>query len=99
MTTDKRAPYNAFAYYYDQLGWSEFAYMVFPYVEGFINRMPVKPVSFLDLACGTGTLAHLLSEQKINVQGIDLSPEMIEVASSKVPRNGCAPVSGWHSPR
>ncbi len=91
MLASKRAPYTAFAYYYDQLGWSEFTDIVYPYVEKFIGRMRTKPETFLDLACGTGTLDYRLSEQKIKVLGIDISPEMIEVASAKTSENGCPP--------
>jgi len=91
MSLNKRPPYSAFAYYYDLLGWSEFTEIVYPYLEQFIRRLPEKPEAFLDLACGTGTLAYRLSEQKIKVLGIDISPEMIEVASSKSHDNGCPP--------
>jgi SAM-dependent methyltransferase len=91
MVTGNVAPYNAFAYYYDLLGWSEFTEIVYPFLENFINRMPEKPETFLDLACGTGTLACRLSEQNIKVLGVDISPEMIEVASSKTCGNGYSP--------
>ncbi len=39
----------------------------------------------LDAATGTGDIAHLLKNQGIQVQGIDLSHEMIKVAKKRFP--------------
>lgn len=39
----------------------------------------------IDLGCGTGTLARLLSLQGIHVIGVDPDPEMIRVAQAKPP--------------
>jgi 2-polyprenyl-3-methyl-5-hydroxy-6-metoxy-1,4-benzoquinol methylase len=91
MTTANCAPYTAFAYYYDMLGWSEFSDLIYPYVLKFIKEQDQPPKNFLDLACGTGVLAHKLAERKIKVTGIDISPQMIEVASGKISPNGCPP--------
>src|SRR5699024_12791191 len=37
----------------------------------------------LDIGCGTGDLAHTISETGANVTGIDTSQSMIEVAKEK----------------
>ena len=77
------APYTKFAYYYDLLGWSEFAETMYPMLINFFDKLTKTPANFLDLACGTGTLAYKLAEQKIRVTGIDISREMIKIAAAK----------------
>ena len=42
----------------------------------------------LDLGCGTGSLAVLLSEGGHAVTGVDLSPRMIEAAEAKAAKHG-----------
>ena len=39
----------------------------------------------LDLGCGTGGLAHRLASRGLRVTGVDLSPEMLDVARVKAP--------------
>lgn len=46
---------------------------------------PVKGEVILDLGCGTGDLAHQLTEVGATVIGIDQSPNMIEQAKKKYP--------------
>ena len=75
--------YAQFAEYYDLLGWSDFSRAVFPQLKAFFKKQENKPAGFLDLACGTGTLAFKLAELGIEVTGLDISPEMIEVARAK----------------
>ena len=45
--------------------------------------LPSTPARVTDLGCGTGTLSVLLAEQGYAVDGIDLSPEMVERAKVK----------------
>lgn len=42
----------------------------------------------LDLGCGTGTLTELMAEQGFDMMGIDLSPDMVQVAMEKRDRSG-----------
>ena len=77
------APYTKFAYYYDLLGWSEFSETVYPMLINFFDKLTRTPATYLDLACGTGTLAYKLAEQKIRVTGLDISREMIKMAVAK----------------
>ena len=41
----------------------------------------------LDIGCGTGTHANILSEKGINVTGIDISGAMIKAAKEKYAKN------------
>lgn len=51
------------------------------YIEKLIARFSKKKVkSILDLGCGTGTHAHLLSQKGYSVDGVDRSKKMIEIA-------------------
>lgn len=47
--------------------------------------LPPAPARIADLGCGTGTLSALLAEAGHEVDGLDLSPEMIRRARAKVP--------------
>lgn len=49
----------------------------------------------IDLGCGTGTLARILSLHGIDVIGVDPDPEMIRVARSKPPVAGPAGGIEW----
>lgn len=42
----------------------------------------------LDVGCGTGRLTAALAERGVRAWGVDVSPEMLEVARAKVPRRG-----------
>lgn len=41
----------------------------------------------LDLGCGSGYITNYLQEQKLNAIGIDISEEMIKIATSKFPKS------------
>ena len=45
--------------------------------------LPKAPATVADLGCGTGSLAVLLAEVGHSVQGMDVSPRMVEVARQK----------------
>lgn len=45
--------------------------------------LPPAPARIADLGCGTGTLSTLLAEEGHVVEGVDLSPAMLERARAK----------------
>lgn len=52
------------------------------------DTLIVKPdATALDIGCGTGSISILLSELGYDVSGIDLSPNMIEIALAKAKKN------------
>ena len=50
-----------------------------------LGVLPPAPARIADLGCGTGTLTRLLVDQGYRVDGLDLSPAMVERARTKVP--------------
>ena len=48
--------------------------------------LPPAPARVADLGCGTGTLTGLLVDEGYSVVGLDLAPEMLRRARSKVPQ-------------
>ncbi len=72
--------YNKFAYYYDRLTENVDYEVRSDYISGFFNRNEKK---LLDLACGTGSITKLLYDKGFEVTGVDISEDMLTVASSK----------------
>lgn len=71
--------YLRFSYYYDDI-FSELDYTDWlNFIEPYLN----KESNILDLACGSGTLAILLKLKGYNVEGLDLSSSIIDVAKEK----------------
>jgi SAM-dependent methyltransferase len=52
--------------------------------------LPEPPADIVDLGCGTGSLAVLLSEDGYRVTGVDLSAKMVERATAKALQAGTA---------
>ena len=53
--------------------------------ELLLGVLPPPPARIADLGCGTGTLTRLLVDEGYAADGLDISPEMIRRARSKVP--------------
>ncbi|WP_230209192.1 bifunctional 2-polyprenyl-6-hydroxyphenol methylase/3-demethylubiquinol 3-O-methyltransferase UbiG [Nostocoides sp. HKS02] len=51
--------------------------------ELLLGVLPQPPARIADLGCGTGTLSVLLAEAGYQVDGLDFSPRMIELAERK----------------
>lgn len=78
--------YERFAEVYDEL-MTDIPYA--QYVEWISRFAPATQYkNLLDIGCGTGTLACLLHEAGYNVTGIDLSEDMLAVASARMAANG-----------
>lgn len=56
-----------------------------PYIDRFLKKLP-SGARILDIGCGPGTFTKYLLEKGFNVEGIDLSEEMIKIAKVKVPK-------------
>jgi len=68
-------------------------------------REGVKPRTAVDLACGTGSVTLLLAQMGLQVTGVDMSEEMLMVASQKaqelenMPRFVCQRLERLYLPR
>ena len=50
------------------------------YIERFVSLLPANAL-VLDMACGSGRDARIFSEKGLSVTGIDLSEEMLKIAT------------------
>jgi len=75
--------FNDLAPYYDDLMASVPYRLWVDYLEGIFRRIDYRPVTILDVACGTGNVSEALSERGYQVTGADISSDMIEIARSK----------------
>lgn len=71
--------YKGFSYFFDQI----MEYIDYNEWVEFTKLYVSKDKTILDLACGSGTLASLLSVEGYSVDGLDLSSEMISLANDK----------------
>lgn len=75
--------YKALAVSYDRLTNDvDYAAVVDFYFQ-ILERDGLKPASAVDLACGTGSVALLLAQKGMRVTAVDMSEEMLCVASQK----------------
>lgn len=85
---DPSKQFDEIAFLYDELmggvPYAEWA----AYVRRILRRFKVTPKSVLDLCCGTGSVAEMLAANGLDVWGVDISPEMIEIARRKAAGKG-----------
>lgn len=80
-----QAPYSAVSQVYDVLMAEVFDERQQPLLEDTIDEFALEPGRWLDMACGTGTVAAYLTSFGWNVTGCDISPDMIARARDKAP--------------
>ena len=83
-TDDQRVVYRQWADSYDKELIEEFGYVA-PQeaVNAFVHRVPDRTAPVLDMGCGTGLAGKLLDQAGYDhIDGIDLSPEMLEKAAA-----------------
>jgi len=74
--------YGEFARIYDKLQNINYEKYV-EYIESIFRKFDKKPELVLDLACGSGTLTCMMAEKGYDMIGLDLSPEMLDIANEK----------------
>lgn len=79
----KNIEYRNFAYLYDKFYSNKNYKKEVEFIKKFIN----KKDKILDVGCGSGTHAKILFDCGYDINGLDLSPEMIEIANSKIPNH------------
>ena len=75
--------YEALAVSYDRLTNDVDYEAAVAFYREILKREGLHPVTAADLACGTGSVARILAEDGLSVVGVDLSEEMLTVASEK----------------
>lgn len=88
--TNNSEPYENFAEIYDQIMCSVDYEAWADYIEELLNRFSRKPVSIIDLACGTGSSTLPFARRGYKVAGVDLSSAMLDQARRKTVRNKLA---------
>jgi SAM-dependent methyltransferase len=78
--------YDDFAWFYNRYWNEEFHSLAFPILERIWLSRVAPPGHILDVCCGTGHLAGLLTARGYRVTGIDASASMIEQARENVPQ-------------
>ena len=78
--------FSALAQYYDKLNYNSDYRKVADYIERVFALYDKKPELVLDLACGTGSLTIELARRGYDMTGLDISPEMLTIASVKKKR-------------
>ena len=85
MLGEDMAAYDDFAWFYNRYWNEEFHGLAFPILERiWLPRVPAGG-RILDVCCGTGYLAGLLTERGYRVAGVDISEPMIAYARQNVP--------------
>jgi SAM-dependent methyltransferase len=85
MKIESFADYDEFAWLY-QREWAGFSRRLLPALRSTVlNRLPPGS-KILDLCCGTGQLAQILSEEGYEVTGLDASAPMLELARRNAPK-------------
>jgi SAM-dependent methyltransferase len=77
--------FDAYAAYYDLLYRDKDYPVEAEYVRSLLRRQGVARGDILELGCGTGKHAEQLVRLGYCVQGIDLSPSMVQIARQRAP--------------
>lgn len=83
--TPRMAAYDDFAWFYDRYWNEEFHAAAFPILERILLPRLGPRAHLLDVCCGSGYLAGLLTERGYRVTGFDASPEMVRLARARAP--------------
>ncbi|MDF3079025.1 MAG: SAM-dependent methyltransferase [Sphingobacteriaceae bacterium] len=76
--------FNEYSEYYDLLYADKDYQSEADYIDNIIKKFNPNAKTILDLGCGTGIHAHLLSKKGYKVTGVDISPEMVNIANDKL---------------
>lgn len=77
--------YQSFAAGYEKFS-ADNDYAAFAdYYEEIFSEYNIKPSLVLDLGCGSGSLTTIMAEKGYDMIGVDISPEMLDMAREKNP--------------
>jgi SAM-dependent methyltransferase len=78
--------YNEFARFYTKGDWPRYSAQMARILPTVLERFGLWPKKVLDLACGEGTFA--VANRGLRVTGVDLSPDMLEIARERADTEG-----------
>ncbi len=84
--------YRALAVSYDRLTNDVDYEAVVDFYGQILQREGLQPRTAVDLACGTGSVSLLLAQRGMQVTGVDMSEEMLCVATQKAQQLPCPPM-------
>jgi SAM-dependent methyltransferase len=82
---ERYTDYDNFAWLYNK-EWAAFAENIFPALKDIAGESWPDKRKILDLCCGTGQLAKVLTEKGFKVTGIDGSTQMLKHARKNAPK-------------
>jgi SAM-dependent methyltransferase len=85
MSQTSHADYDNFAWLYNQ-EWTFFANHIFPLYKHLAGDCLPEGGQVLDLCCGTGQLAKILTENGYKVTGLDISGGQLRYARKNAPK-------------
>lgn len=79
--------YGSFAAVYDRLMTDDVDYNAWcDYIENIFGSKGIEPDTICELACGTGSITSRLERRGYDMTGVDISAEMLTVASGRLKR-------------
>jgi ubiquinone/menaquinone biosynthesis C-methylase UbiE len=75
--------YNGFARIYTKRLWPDYSRGMAKLLPELIKKYGIQPEKALDIACGEGTFVVEMAKAGSNMTGVDLSPEMLKLATVK----------------
>jgi len=81
MSNDKS--YEKFAEVYDSIIPDKFHNDYYKFIVKILRKLKYKPESILEVACGTGKLMKIFDIKGYNIEGLDLSKNMLYIAKKK----------------
>ncbi|MBE0409943.1 MAG: class I SAM-dependent methyltransferase [Anaerolineales bacterium] len=78
--------YEGFAFFYSIGTYTQYSHRMAELLPQILEKYQAKPKTILDLACGEGTFAILMSQKGHQVTGVDNSESMLRIASERAER-------------
>lgn len=75
--------FKNYAYYYDLLYQDKDYQAEYEYVSSLLNLHALSPTQVIELGCGSGSHACYFARDNINLYGVDISRQMLELANDK----------------
>ena len=86
--TSPALQFDEIAFLYDELMAGVPYRQWIEYLDRIMQKYDCVPRMILDLCCGTGSVSVRLAEEGYQVSGVDISPEMIQIARQKAEESG-----------